>query len=124
MKTSLRMYSLGAIFWLALTWSASLSHGTEDPWKFLEDFTPLPSSLTRIGKNYVAVLFENREQQLLAAVIFKASCFAGSCELDHRAGYAVSNARGSNTRVYVNPGEEELIALMGVIPTRHSNNYY
>jgi len=123
MKASVRTYSLAAIFWLALTWSASLSLGTEDPWKFLEDFTPLPSSLTRIGENYVAVLFENREQQLLAAVIFKASCFAGSCELNHRAGYAVSNARGSNTRVYVDPGEEELIALMGVISTRYSRNY-
>lgn len=123
MKASVRTYSLAAIFWLALTWSASLSLGTEDPWKFLEDFTPLPSSLTRIGENYVAVLFENREQQLLAAVIFKASCFAGSCELVHRAGYAVANARGSNTRVYVDPSEEELIALMGVISTRYSRNY-
>jgi hypothetical protein len=123
MKASVRTYCLAAFFWLALTWSASLSSGTEDSWKFLEDFTPLPSSLTRIGENYVAVLFENREQQLLAAVIFKASCFAGSCELNHRAGYAVSNARGSNTRVYVDPGEEELIALMGVISTSYSRNY-
>jgi len=124
MKASLRTYSLTAIFWLALTWSASLSLGTEDPWKFLDDFTPLPSSFTRIGENYVAVLFENREQQLLAEVIFRTSCFAGSCELNHRAGYAVSNSRGSNTRVYVNPGEEELITLMGVISSRYSRDFY
>jgi hypothetical protein len=123
MKASVRTYSLAAILWLALTWSPSLSLGTEDLWKFLEDFTPLPSSLTRIGENYVAVLFENRKQQLLAAVIFKASCFAGSCELNHRAGYAVANARGLNTRVYVDPGEEELIALMGVISSHYSRNY-
>ena len=124
MKASVRTYSLAAFFWLALTWSASLSLGTDDPWRFLEDFTPLPSSLTRIGENYVAVLFENREQQLLAAVIFKASCFAGSCELVHRAGYAVANARGSNTRVYVDPSEEELMALMGVISSRYSRDFY
>lgn len=123
MKPSLRTYGLAVLFWLALTESASLSLGTEDPWKFLEDFTPLPSSLTRIGESYVAVLFENREQQLFAAVVFKASCFAGSCELKHRAGYAVANARGSNTRVYVDPSEDDLMALMGVISSRYSGNY-
>jgi len=123
MKPIVQTFSVAAVIWLALTCSPSLSLGTEDPWKFLEDFTPVPSSLTRISENYVAVLFENREQQLLAAVIFKVSCFAGSCALNHRAGYAVSNARGSNTRVYVDPDEQELIALMGVISSGYSRSY-
>ena len=124
MKSRLRTYGLAAIFWLALTWCPSLSFGTEDPWKFLEDFTPLPSSMTRIGEHYVAMLFENREERLLAAVIFKAQCSAARCELDHRAGYAVSNARGSNTRVYVDPGEDELIALMELISSRYPNRFF
>jgi hypothetical protein len=124
MKPTLRTLGLAVLFWLALTASASLSLGTEDPWTFLEDFTPLPSTLTRIGENYVAVLFENRQEQLLDAVIFKASCFAGSCELVHRAGYAVSNTRGSNTRVYVDPSEDELMTLMGVIASRYSRDAY
>jgi len=61
--------------------------GAQDPWQFLENFTPLPRSLTRIAERYVAMIYVNRDEQLMAAVIFDASCFAGSCELNHRAGY-------------------------------------
>ena len=123
MKSIMRKYFLGAMLSLSLLCMPALTLGAEDPWKFLEDFTPLPKSLTRIAENYVAVLFENREQQLLAAVIFKASCFAASCEISHRAGYAVANVQGTNTRLFVEPNEEELIELMGAISVRYSGSF-
>ena len=123
MKSSMKRHLVAAMLLLSLTFAPGLSLGAEDPWKFLEDFTPLPKSLTRIAENYVAVLFENREQQLLAAVIFKASCFAASCEINHRAGYAVANVQGSNTRLYVEPNEEELIDLMGAISAQYSGSF-
>jgi hypothetical protein len=67
------------------------------------------------------MLFVNREQRLFAAVIFHAaSCAANSCELNQRAGYAVANAEGSNTRLYVEPGETDLMALIGAIYTQYS----
>ena len=123
MKSIMRKYFLGAMLSLSLVCMPALTLGAEDPWKFLEDFTPLPKSLTRIAENYVAVLFENREQQLLAAVTFKASCFAASCEINHRAGYALANVQGSNTRLYVEPNEEELIELMGAISVQYSRSF-
>ena len=117
MKPRVLILMFTAVLLLSLTVVPSLSGGAEDPWNFLDGFTPVPRSLTRIGEHYVAMLFVNREQRLFAAVIFKASCGAGQCELHQRAGYAVANAEGSNTRLYVEPGETDLMALIGAIYT-------
>ncbi len=113
-----------AILLLSLTVVPSLGRGAEDPWQFLDGFTPVPRSLTQIGEHYVAMLFVRREQGLFAAVIFNASCVAGQCELHQRAGYAVANAEGSNTRLYVEPRERELLEMMGSIHVRAPRNIY
>ena len=120
MKPRVLILMFTAVLLLSLTVVPSLSRGAEDPWNFLDGFTPVPRSLTRIGEHYVAMLFVNREQRLFAAVIFKASCGAGQCELHQRAGYAVANAEGSNTRLYVEPRETELMALIGAIYAQNS----
>jgi len=123
MKSRVLILMFTAILLLSLTVVPSLSRGAEDPWNFLDGFTPVPRSLTRIGEHYVAMLFVNREQGLLAAVIFNASCVADQCELHQRAGYAVASAEGSNTRLYVEPRETELMALIGAIYTRYSGRF-
>jgi len=123
MKSRVLILMFTAILLLSLTVVPSLSRGAEDPWDFLDGFTPVPRSLTRIGEHYVAMLFVNREQGLLAAVIFNASCVADQCELHQRAGYAVASAEGSNTRLYVEPRETELMALIGAIYTRYSGRF-
>jgi len=120
MKAKVRAYILVAILFLSLALIPSPSLGTEDPWDFLDGFTPVPRSLTQIGEQYVAMLFVKREQGLLAAVIFNASCVADQCELYQRAGYAVANAEGSNTRLYVEPGETDLMEMIGAIYTQYS----
>ena len=120
MRAKVRAYILAAILSLSVSLIPSPGLGTGDPWKFLDGFTPVPRSLTQIGEHYVAMLFVNREQRLFAAVIFKASCGAGQCELHQRAGYAVANAEGSNTRLYVEPRETELMALIGAIYAQNS----
>jgi hypothetical protein len=56
----------------------------------------------------------------VAAVFFNASCALTSCEIHHRAGYAIANEAGSNARFYVEPDEEELIALMGAMAAKHN----
>jgi len=78
MKPRVLILMFTAILLLSLTVVPSLSHGAEDPWQFLDDFTPVPRSLTRIGEHYVAMLFESREQRLFAAVIFNASWLPAS----------------------------------------------
>jgi len=123
MKPRVLILMFTAVLLLSLTVVPSLSGGAEDPWNFLDGFTPVPRSLTRIGEHYVAMLFVNREQGLLAAVIFNASCVADQCELHQRAGYAVASAEGSNTRLYVEPRETELMALIGAIYTRYSGRF-
>jgi hypothetical protein len=124
MKPRVLILMFTAILLLSLTVVPSLSRGAEDPWDFLDGFTPLPRSLTQIGKHYVAMLFVKREQGLFAAVIFNASCGAGQCQLHQRAGYAVANAEGSNTRLYVEPREKELLEMMGSIYVRAPRNIY
>lgn len=124
MKARVLSFIFASVLLLSLTVVPSLSRGAENPWNFLDDFTPVPASLTRIAEHYVAMLFVNREQQLVAAVIFNAACSSGNCQLNHRAGYAVANAEGSNTRLYVEPGEIELLELMGSIYVRYSRNVY
>lgn len=123
MKSRLRGYVLGMILSLSLGLMPAVSLGAQDPWTFLENFTPLPSSLTRIAERYVAMIFVNRDEHLRAAVIFDATCFADSCELNHRAGYAVVNAEGSNTRLYVDPQEEELKELLTLISARYARKF-
>jgi len=124
MKPRVLILMFTAILFLSLSLIPSPSLGTEDPWDFLDGFTPVPRSLTQIGEHYVAMLFVQREQGLFAAVIFNASCGAGQCELHQRAGYAVANAEGSNTRLYVEPREIELLEMMGSIYVRVSRNIY
>ena len=111
------------IFLLSLGLMPAVGLGAQDPWKVLDNFTPLPSSLTRIAERYVAMIFVNRDEQLMAAVFFDATCFADSCELNHRAGYAVVNAEGSNTRLYVEPQDEELKDLLTSISARYSRRF-
>jgi len=123
MKSRLRRTILGMILSLSLGLMPAVSLGAQDPWQFLENFTPLPSSLTRIAERYVAMIFVNRDEQLMAAVIFDATCIAGSCELNHRAGYAVVTAEGSNTRLYVEPEEEELKELLTLISARYARKF-
>jgi len=123
MKPRVLILRFTAILLLSLTVVPSLSRGAEDPWQFLDGFTPVPRSLTQIGEHYVAMLFVNREQRLFAAVIFNASCGAGQCELHQRAGYAVANAERSNTRLYVEPRETELMALIGAIYAQNSGRF-
>jgi len=123
MKSRLRGYVVGMILSLSLGLMPAVSLGAQDPWQFLEDFRPLPTSLTRIAERYVAMIFVNRDEQLMAAVIFDATCFADSCELNHRAGYAVVNAEGSNTRLYVDPQEEELKELLTLISARYARKF-
>jgi hypothetical protein len=123
MKMALRRHFFGGVLLLSLNLLPALSFGAEDPWKYLDDFTPLPSTLTRIADRYVAMIFIKREEDLSAAVIFSARCDLTSCQLLHRAGYAVVNGAGSKTRLYVDPEERELIELMGAIIARYSADF-
>ena len=123
MKSRLKRYVSAITLSLSLGLMPAVGLGAQDPWQFLENFTPLPSSLTRIAERYVAMIFVNRDEQLMAAVIFDATCFDDTCELNHRAGYAVVNAEGSNTRLYVDPQEEELKTLLTSISARYSRTF-
>ena len=120
MKAGLKKYFHALVLALPLGLMPMANLGAQDPWQFLDNFTPMPSSLTRISERYVAMIFVNRDEQLTAAVIFAATCGAVDCELKHRAGYAVVNPEGSNTRLYVNPDDQELKELLTSISVRYS----
>jgi hypothetical protein len=120
MKSRWRGHILGMILLLSLGLMPAVSLGAQDPWNFLDSFTPLPSSLTRIAERYVAMIFVNSDEQLMAAVFFDANCSENNCELNHRAGYAVVNTEGSYRRLYVDPHEEELKELLTSLSARYS----
>ncbi|HYA29379.1 MAG TPA: hypothetical protein VEI95_11225 [Acidobacteriota bacterium] len=120
MKSIMKSSVFGMVLLLLLGLMPAQSHSAQDPWEFLDGFTPLPQSLTRIAEHYVAIIFINRDEQLVAAVFFNASCVPASCELHHRAGYAVANEAGSNARFYVEPDEKELIAVIGAIAAKYN----
>ncbi|MBI2360410.1 MAG: hypothetical protein HYV04_16165 [Deltaproteobacteria bacterium] len=112
MKLKLTRHILAAILLLSLTFVPQLSPRAEEAWNFLDGFTPIPGRITRVGERYVAALFVNSEKQLLALVVFNATCDSGSCRVNRRAAYSVVDAAGSNIRSHVEPGEEELINLI------------
>lgn len=123
MKSRWKRHFLGMILLLSFGLMPSLSLGAQNPWKSLDNFTPLPGSLRRIGGPYVAMILVNRDEQVMAAVFFEATCFADRCELNHRAGYAMVDADGSNPRVYVEPQEEKLNELLRSISDRYSKRF-
>ena len=120
MISRLKRHLRAIVLCLPLGFMPTITLGAQDPWDALDNFTPLPSSLTRISERYVAMIFVNRDEQLTAAVIFAATCGATDCDLEHRAGYAVVNPEGFNTRLYVNPDDEELKELLTSISVRYS----
>ena len=120
MKTTVTRTFFVGFFLLAIIVTPPPSHGAQDPWAFLENFQPLPSSLTRLTDRYVVVMFVKRDEQLVAAVFFNANCEISSCELLHRAGFAAVDAAGSNSRVFVEPDEKELLDILAMIAAQYS----
>jgi hypothetical protein len=49
MKSRRKKYFRAIILSLSLGLMPTLSLGAQDPWQLLDNFTPLPSSLTRIS---------------------------------------------------------------------------
>jgi len=84
----------------------------EENWQALDGFTPVPSKMIRFSEDYVVIPYVNREQSLMAAVFFAATCDIAGCELERRAGYAISNAEGSDVKLYIDPRDRALIALV------------
>jgi len=84
----------------------------EENWQALDGFTPVPSKMIRFSEDYVVIPYVNREQSLIAAVFFAATCDIAGCELERRAGYAISNAEGSDVKLYIDPRDRALIALV------------
>ena len=111
----LTKYFLALMVGFTLIMAPAPSRGGQDPWAYLDGFTPLPQSLTRIAERYVAMIYVNRDEHLVAAVFFNASCVPINCEIHHRAGFAAVNSAGSNTRVYVEPEEAELLDVIATI---------
>jgi hypothetical protein len=120
MKTTVTRTIFVVFVLLAIILTPLASHSAPDPWAFLEGFQPLPSSLTRLTDRYVAVIYVKRDEQLVAAVFFNANCAISSCELLHRAGFAAVNAAGSDSRVFVEPDEKELLDVLAVIAAQYS----
>jgi len=112
MKTFLTKMIITTLFLLSCTVLPTSALNAEDNWQALDGFTPLPSKMTRFGEGYVVMPYVNREQSLTAAVFFAASCDIAGCELERRAGYAITNADGSDVKLYIDPRDRALIALV------------
>ena len=112
MKTNLSRTIITTLFWLSCTVLPARALNPQENWQALDDFTPLPSKMTRFGEDYVVMPYVNRERSLIAAVFFAASCDIAGCELERRAGYAITNADGSEVKMYIDPRDRELIALV------------
>ena len=122
MKTAVIRKILPLGIFLAMALTPTTGRAAQDPWSFLEGFQPLPSSLTQFTDRYVAVLYVKRDEQLVAAVFFNASCSLSKCELLHRAGFAAIHAAGSSGRVYVEPDDREILDILAAIAARYALN--
>jgi len=112
MKTFLTKTIVATLVLLSCTAFPVSALNPEGNWQALNGFTPLPSRLARFGKDYVVIPYVNTEKSLMAAVFFAAACDIAGCELERRAGYAITNPEGSDVRIYIDPRDRDLIALV------------
>jgi len=112
MKGNLAKMIITTLVLLSCTALPAGALNAEENWQVLDGFTPLPSKMTRFGEDYVVMPYVNRDQSLMAAVFFAASCDIAGCELERRAGYAITNAEGSDVKMYIDPRDHALIALV------------
>jgi hypothetical protein len=57
MNAKTKTYAVAAILFLAIVLLAALSaEGSQDPWKILDGFTPLPDQTARLGEHYCGLL--------------------------------------------------------------------
>jgi hypothetical protein len=89
-----------------------VSLAAKENWQALEGFTPLLSEMTQFSQRYVVIPFVNQEDNMTAAVFFAATCDSAGCALERRAGYAITNPEGSDVKLYIDPRDRELIALV------------
>ena len=73
---------------------------------------PLLSEMTQFSERYVVIPFINQDENMTPAVFFAATCDSEGCELERRAGYAITNREGSDVKLYIDPRDRELIALV------------
>jgi hypothetical protein len=112
MKAFLTKTIITTLVLLSFTTLPASTLNAEENWQALDGFTPVPSKMIRFSEDYVVIPYVNREQSLMAAVFFAATCDIASCELERRAGYAISNAEGSDVKLYIDPRDRALIALV------------
>lgn len=112
MKTFLTKIVIMTLFLLLCAALPASALNPEDNWQALDGFTPMPSKMIRFSEDYVVIPYVNREQSLMAAVFFAATCDFAGCELQRRAGYAITNPEGSDVKMYIDPRDRDLIALV------------
>ena len=112
MKTLLTKIIITTLVLLSFTTLPASAQNAEENWQALDGFTPVPSKMIRFSEDYVVIPYVNREQSLMAAVFFAATCDIAGCELERRAGYAITNAEGSDVKMYIDPRDRDLIALV------------
>jgi hypothetical protein len=112
MKAFLTKTIITTLVLLSFTTLPASTLNAEENWQALDGFTPVPSKMIRFSEDYVVIPYVNREQSLMAAVFFAATCDIAGCELERRAGYAISNAEGSDVKLYIDPRDRALIALV------------
>jgi len=112
MKAFLTKTIITTLVLLSFTTLPASTLNAKENWQALDGFTPVPSKMIRFSEDYVVIPYVNREQSLMAAVFFAATCDIAGCELERRAGYAISNAEGSDVKLYIDPRDRALIALV------------
>ena len=112
MKAFLTKTIITTLVLLSFTTLPASTLNAEENWQALDGFTPVPSKMVRFNEDYVVIPYVNREQSLVAAVFFAATCDIAGCELERRAGYAIANAEGSDVKMYIDPRDRDLIALV------------
>lgn len=112
MKTFLTKTIITTLVLLSCTALSASRLDAKENWQALDGFTPVVSEMTRFGEGYVVIPYVNPEEALVAAVFFAATCNITGCDLVRRAGYAITNAEGSDVKLYIDPRDRALIALV------------
>lgn len=100
----IRLASIAMIFAILSAAPQSSDAQAEEPWTFLQDFTPVSGAVRPVNDGYVGAVLTNSATGYFALVVYPGVCRRQSCSVENPVAYFVVDTKGILVRHHLEPG--------------------